>query len=396
MKNNYKEFKDLDLKTLFREKFPNTPEMLSVLSPGRINLIGEHTDYSGGYVLPAAVDKHIKFIMGVNNTNTVNVYSANFDQEFSFTLDSPLPDNIYHWAKLFVGAVQLTQLKTGIDIVFAGDIPVGAGMSSSAAISTGLIFGINRIMGVNMDKIQVAKLAQKIEHEYAGVNCGLMDQLACLHGKTNQAMLINCSNFDMVFVEMYLKGYAFVLIVSKVEHQLNETAYNERYIEYASTKSQLEKIYGKEFDFKTLNVGELELIRHLLTEIQFKRARHIVQENTRVIQFYKYIHSNPESAGKLLTQSHESLKNDYNVTVEETDLLVSELDRNENVLGARQMGGGFGGCVILFMKDENLEKTISPVLSEYERKFGLTPEVIKVKIGNGTRVHEYASFKPLI
>lgn len=386
MKNMYRNFDELDLGKIFETRFPQGKSKIEVVSPGRINLIGEHTDYSGGFVLPAAVDRYIKLIISKNDSKDSHIYSANFDESFTYTPAEQKSEDTFHWAKLFVGAIELTGIKDGLNIVFAGNIPVGAGMSSSAAISTGVIFGINHLFGLKMDRMDIARMAQKVEHDYAGVNCGLMDQLACLYGKSNQAMLIDCSSFDIRYTRLHIQGYHFVLIDSKVEHQLNESGYNDRHEEFIAAREELKKHFGEKANFRSVSLLELSSVRDNMPDVLFRRARHIISENRRTELFHEYIRNKVEDAGKLLTASHESIRDDFEITVPQTDFIVEELLKNDLVLGARQMGGGFGGCVIALIKNEGVDQVLNLVLSSYEERFGLKAEVIEVEIGEGTRM----------
>jgi galactokinase len=376
------------LEKRFNKRYPQTNATVKVISPGRINLIGEHTDYSGGYVLPAAVNRHIQMIIGKNGTKTCQVHTVNYNESITIDLAQTAFDHLPNWAKMFHGAFVLSRISEGVDIMFSGNIPVGAGMSSSAAISTALLFGLNRLFGLNYTNFDMARMAQQIEHQFVGVNCGLMDQMACLFGRTNHAILIDCGTFDMKYSEMHLSGYQFVLIDSKVEHQLDESGYNDRHQEFVSSQKRLKELFGDQADFKNVRLDQLEEKARFMTTTQYKRARHIISENQRTQSFFSSVGLGMENAGKLMTASHKSLKNDYEVTVAQTDWLVDQLTQCETIYGARQMGGGFGGCVITLIKDKNIEDVIKPVLSDYKKKFRLNPELIKVKIDRGTRLAE--------
>lgn len=379
---NYK-IETYNVEDHYKNKFSRYPEVV-IKSPGRINVIGEHTDYNDGYVLPAAINYYMYVAVSKNNTNKINLYSIDYDESHSCTIEG-LKRGESGWANLIYGVVkQLVGRVEGIDLAFGGNIPEGAGVSSSAALCCGVGMALSELFDLKMDKWQLAKVAQKSEHEFALVQCGIMDQFACLFGLTNHVLLLDCKSLEYKESEIDMGGYKFILLNSNVKHSLGDSDYNLRKIE-STTALDIFKARGSKV--ATYQDATLKLIDELKSSMPvhvWKRAFHIVSENYRVEKVNAELKAgNYETVGNLLTEGHNSLKNYYEVTCLETDFIVNELNKHPNVLGARQVGGGFGGCVLALVKDADINRVVGQVALAYKKSFNLKLDDIPIKISRG-------------
>ncbi|MEM9896921.1 MAG: galactokinase, partial [Bacteroidota bacterium] len=365
----------------FSKKYGREAEV-AIQSPGRINVIGEHTDYNLGYVLPAAIDHYMFVAVSKNGNDKINLYSVDYDEEKQINLKDEIVRGDSGWLNLIAGVVkQLQKQISGFDLVFGGNIPEGAGVSSSAALCCGVAMAVSELFDLKLQKWDIAKIAQKSEHTFALVHCGIMDQFACLFGLTNHVLLLNCRDFTYEESEVAITGFRFLLINSNVKHTLGDSDYNTRKDE-SGEALRLLKTWNPE-------VGTYQdVTRQMIDECQpkmdaelWKRAFHIVTENQRVFLMKDALKKkDQDKVGSLLTEGHTSLKENYKVTCEETDFLVDELVSKERVLGARQVGGGFGGCVLALVKDADISQTLAAVEKSYRKKFGLSIDNIPVKI----------------
>jgi len=368
---------------IHHEKFGVDPEVI-IKSPGRINLIGEHTDYNDGFVLPAAINYYMYLAISKNETDTINLFSIDYDAAVS--------ENIYGiertdngWLNLLNGVIfQLKDKITGIDISFSGDVPEGAGVSSSAALCCGMALGLSELFDLELDKWSLAKIAQKSEHDFALVQCGIMDQFACLFGSENHVLMLNCLDLSYQETLIDLSGYKFLLLNSNVKHNLGDSDYNKRRDE---SNNALDYIKSKFTEVKTYQDVSSEMIESLedkLDAVLLKRASYISSENERVIELNKALNdSEINKVGKILSEGHNGLKNLYEVTCEETDFIVNELLSNTSVSGARQVGGGFGGCVLALIEESVIDTVIENLKLAYRNKFNLELDKIPVKISAG-------------
>jgi galactokinase len=375
-----------NIKNKFNELFKSNP--LLIRSPGRINLIGEHTDYNDGFVFPAAINKEIHFAVAENKIDKFRLYAFDLDESFEMNIDE-LSKSDTSWANYLLGvAAQYKKagysLK-GIDCVFGGDIPIGAGLSSSAAIENGFAFAVNEIFGFEVSKFEMVKMAQKAEHEYAGVMCGIMDQFASMNGKKDHALKLDCRTLDFEYANINLQDYSIILCDTKVKHELASSEYNTRRKECEIGVEILQ-----EYDDKIIALRDvsLKLLEKHLSEFElnvYKRCEFIVKENSRVEKAFAALQNNSiETLGALMYQSHEGLRDDYEVSCKELDILVTYAKKSEDVLGARMMGGGFGGCTINIVKQENIESFSESIAAYYLEKTGVKLEIYTVKITDGT------------
>lgn len=361
---------------------------LIVYSPGRINLIGEHTDYNDGYVMPAAIDKKMYVGIAENGLSQARIYSLDFDEEFAFDIKSFGPKN-GHWATYIMGITsQLQQAGypvEGFDMVFGGDIPIGAGLSSSAALECAAGFALSSLFEFDIPKLSLVHYAQKAEHLFAGVQCGIMDQFASVMGKKNHVIRLDCRSLSYEYFPLELGHFQILLVDTQVKHSLGDTAYNRRRQECEEIVLMAQRNLVGVKSLRDLRLKNLDEIKPFIDKEVLGRGEYIIEENERVIETSKAIkEGNLEKVGKLLYASHEGLSIKYGVSCPELDFLVEQTKSMDYVLGSRMMGGGFGGCTINILKKEKLglfKKTIS---SAYSDKFKKSPKFYEISLEEGT------------
>ncbi|GAA4016613.1 galactokinase [Hymenobacter fastidiosus] len=376
--------------TSFRQHF--TPEPLLVRAPGRVNLIGEHTDYNGGYVLPAAIDKEMYFAVALNQSPTINLRAYDLNEALSIAATA-VQRTETAWANYLLGVVAQFQKRgirvPGFDCVFGGTIPIGAGLSSSAAVECGLAFALNTLLGTNLDRMTLALMAQKAEHEYALVQCGLMDQFASLFGQAGQVVRLDCRSLDYAYFPFDTRACRLVLCNSGVKHALASTAYNTRRQECEQGVAVLQRYYPHVRTLRDATLDQVQAHRDELGPVVHKRCRYVVEENHRVEQAGHHLAAGDLAAmGQLLYASHAGLRDDYQVSCPELDKLVALAQTGPGIYGARMMGGGFGGCTINLVATEHAERFITHVKAAYDSHFGRPLETYNVTIVNGVEVVE--------
>lgn len=370
------------IKANFIDKYNTEP--LLIFSPGRINIIGEHTDYNDGYVFPAAVNKGIVAAIQKSNSDTSTVYAVNKDESITISLDNINPLEKENWGNYVLGVIVEIQKKGkklgNFNIAFGGDIPGGAGMSSSAALENSIVFGLNELFNLGLSRNDMIFISQKAEHNYVGVKCGIMDQYASMFGVKNNALLLDCRTIEASPFEIDFKDHELILINTNVKHSLSDSAYNDRRSVCESIASML--------NIKALRdatESDLQIIKDKVTEENYQKALYVIQENERAVKASKAIQENDISTlGELIYQSHHGLQTQYKVSCDELDFLVNQAKLNGNVAGARMMGGGFGGCTInLIAKEasENFKRTVSKA---YKNKFNKDCSIYAVELSNGT------------
>jgi len=371
---------------LFKEKFGEGGQLFT--SAGRINLIGEHTDYNGGYVFPGAIDKGIMAMIRPDGDVKVKAYSIDFDEYVEFGLeeaDAPKQQ----WARYIFGVCRETIKRGGkvggFSTVFAGDVPLGAGLSSSAALESTFAFAIDNLFGNGLDKFELAKIGQSTEHNYCGVKCGIMDQFASCFGKAGSLIRLNCKTLEYKYFPFNPKGYKLVLIDSCVKHELASSAYNKRRESCENAAAAIRKNHPEvEFlsDAKRLWLDE---VREQIPEEDFLRAEYVIGEVQRVLDVCDALERNDyETVGEMMYQTHFGMSKLYEVSCEELDFL-NKLARKYDVTGSRVMGGGFGGCTINLVKDELYEPFVKAAKEQFKAKFGHEPKVYDVVISDGAR-----------
>lgn len=352
-------------------------------SPGRINLIGEHTDYNGGFVFPGAVDKGIVAAIRPNGSARVRLYSIDMDEEVIFGLeeaDKPTPS----WAHYIFGVCRETIKRGGqvggFDAVFAGNVPLGAGMSSSAALESTFAFALNELFGCGFDRAELARIGQSTEHNYCGVKCGIMDQFASVFGKQGCLVRLDCRSMEHAYFPFDPQGYRLVLVNSCVKHQLTGSPYNDRRLSCERVAQALGRAL-----LRGATPEELEAIRSQISEEDYRRARYVIGEEQRVLGVCEALEQGDYArVGRLMYETHWGLSRDYEVSCEELDLLA-EIAEQCGVTGSRMMGGGFGGCTINLVKEELYEAFISTAKRQFEARYGITPLIYEVVISDGAR-----------
>ncbi len=357
-------------------------------SAGRINLIGEHTDYNGGYVFPGAIDKGIMARIKPNGTGKVRAFSLDYDEYCEFGLcEEDKPDQA--WARYIFGVCRETAKRggkvEGFDTVFAGDVPLGAGLSSSAALESTFAYALNCLFNNNIDKFELARIGQSTEHNYCGVMCGIMDQFASIFGKAGSLIRLNCKTMEYKYFPFDPKGYKLVLIDSCVKHELASSAYNKR---RASCENAAAAIRKNHPDVECLSDAKrvwLDEVREEIPEEDFLRAEYVIGEVQRVLDVCDALERGDyETVGEMMYQTHFGLSRLYEVSCDELDFLV-KLARRCDVTGSRVMGGGFGGCTINLVKDELYDNFTDTAVKEFTAKFGHAPKLYDVVISDGAR-----------
>ncbi|MFC2322372.1 MAG: galactokinase [Tannerella forsythia] len=352
-------------------------------SPGRINLIGEHTDYNGGFVFPGAIDKVMMAELKRNGTNKVRAYSIDMKDyvEFGFEeADAPRTS----WARYIYGVcreiIKRGGKLEGFNTAFAGDVPLGAGMSSSAALESVYAYALNDMFGLGIDKFELAKIGQATEHNYCGVKCGIMDQFASIFGKAGSLMRLDCRSLEYQYFPFDPKGYKLVLLDTVVKHELASSAYNKR----RESCENVARAIGVEF-LRDTTLDQLNAVKGKVSDEDYMRAEYVIEEIQRVLDVCDALEKGDyETVGKKMYETHEGMSKLYEVSCEELDFL-NNMAHEYGVTGSRVMGGGFGGCTINMVKDELYEPFVTKAKEAYRAKYNRSPKVYDVVIGDGAR-----------
>lgn len=360
-------------------------------SPGRINLIGEHTDYNGGFVFPGAIDKGIMCEIRPNDTNKVMAYSIDLKDRVEFDIDDEKGPKA-SWARYLYGIVQEMK-KRGVDVkgfntAFAGDVPLGAGLSSSAALESCYAFALNDLFGENkVSKWDMVLAGQATEHNYCGVNCGIMDQFASVFGMEGKLMRLDCRSREFEYYPFDPKGYRLVLVDSVVKHELASSAYNDRRKSCENVVAALQKKYPEK-TIETLRDADWDMLNAVKDEVSeedMKRATFVLGEKDRVLAVCDALNAGDyETVGKKMYETHHGLSKEYEVSCEELDYL-NDIAREDGVTGSRIMGGGFGGCTINLVKEDLYDHFIADVKKKYAERYGKEPKIYDVVIKDGSR-----------
>lgn len=377
-----------EIKKHFVEHFQKEGQMYA--SAGRINLIGEHTDYNGGFVFPGAIDKGMIAMISLNGTDKVRAYSVDLDDytEFGFNEEDAPSQS---WARYIFGVCREIIKRSGnvlkgFDTAFAGDVPLGAGMSSSAALESTYAFALNDIFELNIDKFELAKIGQATEHNYCGVKCGIMDQFASIFGKEGHLMRLDCRSMEFEYFPFDPKGYKVVLLDSVVKHELASSAYNRRRESCENVCNVMrENGYPKVEFLRDANLDMLEAVKDKITEEDYCRAKYVIEEVQRVLDVCDALNTGDyETVGEKMYQTHAGMSKLYEVSCQELDFL-NDIARECGVTGSRVMGGGFGGCTINLVKEELYENFLNVAKVRFTEKFGHEPKIYPVVISNGAR-----------
>lgn len=372
----------------FEKMFNKQPDHI-FLSPGRINIIGEHVDYNDGFVLPAAINKYVCIAISANESSHCKIIAKDLNQIFEFDLNAELVPNSDMWINYILGVLQQFKEKMGLNVgfnaVFSSTVPIGSGLSSSAAVECGFAYAMNKMHHYNLSKEEIALIGQKSEHTFVGVNCGIMDQFASVFGKKNKVIKLDCNTLEYEYHDANFKKYALLLLDSNVKHTHLTSGYNDRRNEVEQGLAIIKKRFPEVKTFRNCNQKMLLEVKDELGETIFKRCHFVVKEIKRVLDAVDALSkSDFVKLGKLMTQTHHGLSQEYEVSCDEIDFLVNAVANDKKVLGARMMGGGFGGCSINLVEKGAENELIEKVSAQYRSQFGIELKAYKVKISKGT------------
>ncbi len=368
------------LYSVFRSHFGTEPVMF--FSPGRINLIGEHTDYNQGYVMPAAIDRGIILCIGYSFVSDSTLISAEFDQRISFDINRP-EINPSNWTAYVMGVIKELKHRAGhlpqLNLVLGSDLPMGSGLSSSAALENAVSFGMNKFLDLGLERAELARIGQATENDHLGLESGIMDQFAGLFGREDHLLLLDCGSLNHEYIRWDNDDLGFLLIDTKVSRRLAHSAYNDR----KQSCSRVAAICGMD-SLRGLDLERLLGFKDKLSEEDFRLAKYVIEENERVLMAAHSIRKrNFRQVGLLMKETHSGLRNDYRVSCEELDFLVENTEENDSVLGARMMGGGFGGCTINLVKTNSIEDFGHRMSTLYNARFGKNCKLHSVNLSSG-------------
>ena len=379
----------MDLRKEFNDRFHNEPEHI-FFSPGRVNLIGEHIDYNGGKVMPCAIELGTWLAVSKNTDKLFRFHCLNFPETAELHLQNSYSRSGKTWFNYPLGVIDHLIRKehpiSGLDLLFYGDLPIGAGLSSSASIEILTAFALTKMFGLSLQKLDIALLSKKVENEFIGVNCGIMDQFAVAFGEKDHAILLNCDSLEYEMLPFEIGEYILVIINTNKQRTLADSKYNERFAECGAALKALKK------ELTVHNLCEIEIqtfqeYRHLINDaVLEKRALHVIAENFRVKEATVALRERAlETFGQLMFSSHQSLKDLYEVSGVELDTIVEFCKNYNDCVGARMTGAGFGGCAIALVKEKNLEDFESKLKEYYKNKIGHEPSIFSSAIGDGVR-----------
>jgi len=373
-----------DVKKAYIKAFKKEP--LLIFSPGRINIIGEHTDYNDGFVFPAAVDKGIAAAIQKTDTGSSTAIALDLDSTIEFELNKLRPSKQGCWENYVFGVIAEIQNRNIVvgdfNIIFKGNIPGGAGMSSSAALENSVVYGLNELFDLGLTKHDMILISQKAEHNYVGVKCGIMDQYASMFGIKNNALHLDCRTVESKPYKINFKDHQLMLINTNVKHSLSDSAYNDR----RSACERISELLGIKA-LRDATEADLETIIDKVTPENYQKALFVIQENSRTLKAAKAIEDDDlEKLGALIYQSHNGLSTQYKVSCDELDFLVAQAKKNKHVLGARMMGGGFGGCTINLIAKNEAKAFAETASKAYKKKFDKECSVYFVKLSDGTHL----------
>ena len=376
------------LANFFHEKFGS--EALIVQAPGRINIIGEHTDYNDGFVLPAAINKSVKLAIQKSGSSDCKLIAIDIDDEYSFSIDEDLKPIEKQWANYFLGV--MSELKnsgaelSGFNLMFTSDIPIGAGLSSSAAIECGVGYALNQLFDLGISRMDLALIGQRAEHEFTGVKCGIMDQFASIMGKEGYVMQLDCRSLEFEYFPADFAEYQIVLFDTQVKHNLADTEYNIRRTQCEKALEVIQGVNPGASSLRDTTMEQLNTVKGQMEPIIYNRAKYVIDENNRVLEVSNLLKARDiKNVGRLMFETHKGLKDLYEVSCKELDLLVNLVKKHPAVVGARMMGGGFGGCTINLIKSTEANEIIVQVEKEYNALMDIDLIVQHVIISEGVK-----------
>jgi len=377
--------KKLELENRFLSHFSSTPTCFQ--APGRINLIGEHTDYNGGFVMPAGIDLSCCIAIALKTEGPSHMVAEDFSESFEFS-GKPQKQKNGHWANYVFGVMECFASRSiqipPFDLLIQSDIPIGAGLSSSAALESVVAVAFNQLLHCDFSSMELTRIAKQAENEYVGLQCGIMDMFASIHSKQDHAMLLDCRSLDFKYVPLELGNKLILLIDTCIKHELSTSAYNDRRKECQQAVELFKKLGGPIQDLRDVNLETLIDSQAHFNPVIFARAKHVISENARVHAFADALAKGDWTAVKSnLLASHESLKTDYEVSCEELDFIVDFIRDLPGVWGCRMMGGGFGGCVISIVEEDQVDGIMNALAPVYQKRFGIIPKHYIAKTGDG-------------
>lgn len=373
----------------FKAIYHQEPDLV-VKSPGRINIIGEHTDYNEGFVLPTAIDKAIYVALGKRDDQEIHLYAADFKESFRTDLQSLAPTD-KGWPNYILGVVnQLVERGlplTGFNLFIDGDVPLGAGLSSSAAVECAVGYGLNNLYDLGLDRVEIAKIGQLAEHTYAGVKCGIMDQFASILSKAGNVVKLDCRDLSYSYVPLELGDYEVVLLNTNVKHSLASSAYNDRRQSCETAVALIQEKYPEVNSLRDVTMDMLLELVKPVNEDSFIKGKFVIEENERLNKACDaLIAGDIPALGEQLFLAHDALSNEYEVSCKELDFLVDQAKKKDEVVGARMMGGGFGGCTINIVKKGFGKQWAEELAPLYQEAFNLELTPIFVKTDNGSEL----------
>lgn len=375
-----------DVKNIFVDNFGTIPEVFR--APGRINIIGEHTDYNDGFVLPAAIDLAVYVFIQKSGTNRSKLISIDLDESYTFSLSDNIVPVEQGWVNYFLGVIDQMQQAghelENFNLMFTSDIPMGSGLSSSAALECGFGQALIDLFQLNIQKMDLAKIGQAAEHKFAGVKCGIMDQFASCMGKDGHVVQLDCRSLEYEYFPADFKDYDLVLFDSNVKHNLADSQYNIRRTQCEEGVANLKKVNPNIETLRDASLDELYQAQSSMEEVVFRRCKYAIEENIRVQSVCEALQAgNIEKVGQIMLQTHIGLSKDYEVSCKELDALIDIASKCEGHIGGRMMGGGFGGCTINLIKKDKVDDVIDQVIKGYKTALGINTKVYRVAIADG-------------
>ena len=374
----------------FFDQYHHQPTVI-VRSPGRVNIIGEHADYNNGFVLPAAIDKAAYLAVSLRDDQEIHLTALDLNEKFSTTVDELKPIGDVSWPNYILGSAAQF-LKHGIQLpgfnaVLTSNVPIGAGLSSSAAVECATVFALNHLLKTNIERVAMVAMAQKAEHEYAGVMCGIMDQFASMMGKANQVIKLDCRSLEYEYVPFKLDGIKILLLNTNVKHSLASSEYNTRRLECMQAVEMIQAYHPEVQSLRDATVEMLDQYVLPFNDLVYQRSRFVVDEMERLNQACQFLQDdNLPALGNCMFKTHDGLSRQYEVSCKELDYLVDFVRSRKEVIGARMMGGGFGGCTINLVQEDKIESLINSIKPAYEEAMGLPLDYYIATIQNGTEI----------
>ena len=366
---------------IFTNLFDNKPPQVITRAPGRVNLIGEHTDYNEGYVFPMALEFQLLTAAHRRSDRLVRIHSIDYRKTVEFSLDGPIRfDPVNRWSNYSRGVLALlleNDIKlSGIDLAFSGNIPQGSGLSSSAALEVGTALTLQALNGFSMERPELARLCQQAENTFVGMNCGIMDQFISMMGQKHHALFLDCRSLEYRHIPLELNRYRFVICHSGVKHSLVDSEYNKRREECNTGVAVLSQRFPRIKTLRDATLTQLNACRKELDPVVYRRCRHVITENQRVLQSIDSLNQNDlMTFGRLMNESHDSLRDDYQVSCDEIDLLVEFARNFKGILGSRITGGGFGGCTVSLVEIAQISDFSKQLIEYYQNKTHITPQI---------------------